>query len=59
MNNTYINLYPKIGWKEVFLYFQDNRVSYNKENYTSVFTEKPLEVDRIKASEAEHSLSYW
>jgi len=36
----------------------DNRVSYNKENYTSVFTEKPLEVDRIKASEAEHSLSY-
>jgi len=35
-----------------------NRVNYNKENYTKVFTEKPQEQELIKASEAEHSLSY-
>lgn len=39
------------------IWFQANRVNYNKENYVKVFT-KPDEAELIKASEAEPTLSY-
>ena len=39
-------------------FFQFQRVKYNKDNYEKVFSDKPQEEERIKASEREPSLSY-
>lgn len=40
------------------LFFQGNRVQYNRANYKKVFSERPTEEELIKASEEEPSLSY-
>ena len=40
------------------LFFQFQRVKYNKDNYEKVFSDKPQEEERIKTSEREPSLSY-
>ncbi len=42
---------------DVYLYFQENRVQYNKENYVRVFSDKPSEWEQIIGSEKDPSLS--